>query len=60
MKSAEEIAEEAYQVIGSLSRVANIDIANRDIVRALDYFNAVANGEDAGEILPWSLHMDSE
>jgi len=60
MKSAEEIAEEAYQVIGILARVANIDIANRDVIRALDYFDAVANGEEAGEILPWGLHLDSE
>jgi hypothetical protein len=60
MKSAEEIAEEAYQVIGSLARVGNIDVANRDVIRALDYFNAVANGEEAGKILPWGLHLDSE
>ncbi len=60
MKSAEEIAVEAYQIIGSLARVANIDVANRDVIRALDYFNAVANGEDAEEILPWSLYLGSE
>jgi hypothetical protein len=60
MKSAEEIAEEAYQVIGSLARVAHIDVANRDVVRALDYFSAVANGEEVDDILPWGLHLDSE
>jgi hypothetical protein len=60
MKSAEEIAEEAYQVIGNLARVANIDVANRDVIRALDYFSAVANGEESVDILPWGLHLDSE
>jgi len=60
MKSTEEIAEEAYQVIGNLARVANIDVANRDVIRALDYFSAVANGEEAEDILPWGLHLDSE
>ena len=60
MKSAEEIAEEAYQVIGSLARVAHIDVANRDVIRALDYFSAVANGEEVDDILPWGLHLDSE
>jgi hypothetical protein len=59
MKSAEEIADEAYQIIGSLARVANIDVANRDVIRALDYFSAIANGDEVDEILPWSLHSDS-
>jgi hypothetical protein len=60
MKSAEEIAAEAYQIIGNLARVAHIDVANRDVIRALDYFNAIANGDEVDDILPWSLHLDSE
>ena len=60
MKSAEEIADEAYQVIGSLARVGHIDVANRDVIRALDYFSAVANGEEVDDILPWGLHLDGE
>ncbi len=59
MKSVEEVASEAYQIIGSLASVANIDIHNRDVIRALNYFSAIADGEEAGEILPWSLHLDS-
>ena len=58
MKTVEEVAEEAYQVIGSLVRVANIDIHNRDAIRAMEYFRTIADGEDAGELLPWSLHLD--
>jgi hypothetical protein len=60
MKSAEEIADEAYQIIGSLARVAHIGIDNRDVIRALDYFSAVANGDEVDEILPWDLHLNSE
>ncbi len=60
MKSVEEIAEEAYQIIGSIARMANIDVDNRDVIRALDYFSAIANGDEAGEILPWVLHLDSK
>ena len=58
MKSAEEIADEAYQVIVILSRVANIDVANRDVIRALDYFSGIASGDEVGDILPWGLHLD--
>jgi len=60
MKSAEEIAEEAYQIIGNLARVTHIGIDNRDVIRALDYFSSIANGEEVDDILPWGLHLDSE
>ena len=60
MKTAEEIAAEAYQVIGSLARVTHIGIDNRDVIRALDYFSSIANGEEVDDILPWGLHLDSE
>ena len=60
MKTVEEVAEEAYQVIGSLVSVAGIDVQNRDVLRALEHFSAIANGEDTSEILPWSLHLDRE
>jgi len=60
MRSTEEIAAEAYQIIGNLARVANIDVANRDVIRALDYFDAIANGDEVDHILPWGLHLDSE
>jgi hypothetical protein len=60
MKRAEEIAAETYQIIGILAGVTKNEIDNRDVVRALDYFSAVANGEHAGEILPRSVYLNSE
>ena len=38
MKSVEEVASEAYQIIGSLAIVANIDIHNRDVIRGTYLF----------------------
>ena len=60
MKSVEEVAAEAYQVIGGLVSTADIDVHNREVIRALDYFSAIANGEEAGDILPWNLYLNRE
>jgi hypothetical protein len=39
--------------------VTHIGIDNRDVIRALDYFSSIANGEEVDDILPWGLHLDS-
>lgn len=48
-KSAEDIAGEAYQVIGALAASAGL-LDHPAVVRAMDYFS----GGCAGEILPWT------
>lgn len=54
----EEVAAQAYQVIGALASEAGM--FDRDgVQRALDYFGDIANGEPgkrtSGNILPWSV-----
>lgn len=58
MKTKEDIAAEAYQIIGSLaSSTGTFD--NTEVIRALDYFWAIANEELISQsnidILPWGL-----
>ncbi|NJC39792.1 hypothetical protein GGQ87_000050 [Brevundimonas alba] len=49
-KTAEDVAGEAYQVIGSLAATAGI-FNHLEVQRALDYFS----GDLKGEILPFVL-----
>jgi hypothetical protein len=52
-KTAEEIAAEAYQVIGLLASAVGL-FDHPEIVRALDYFST--GWSDPGtEILPWNI-----
>ena len=55
-KTAQEVAAEAYQVIGALADHA--DLFEHEPVRdALDYFGDIASGKPGerfkGDILPW-------
>ena len=55
MKTKRDIAAEAYQVIGALASSAGL-FDDKEVQRALDYFSAVANGENPEEaILPWGV-----
>lgn len=49
MKTADEVAGEAYQVIASLADRAGL-FDDPHVQRALDYFSS----DLTGEILPWS------
>ena len=56
MKTAQEVAAEAYQVIAALADAA--DLFDHEPVRdALDYFGDIARGTPGkrfkGDILPW-------
>jgi len=47
------IASQAYQVIDSLAATAGL-FDNPEVIRALDYFSDLANGEKFDEgFLPW-------
>ena len=55
MKSRQEVAAEAYQVIGALASSAGL-FESEEVVKALDYFGDIANGQSGlrvKEILPW-------
>lgn len=51
-KTPEDVAGEAYQVIGALSHVAVLE-DNPDVEEALDHFSTGA----AGDILPWGSRL---
>lgn len=55
----EVIAADAYQVIGSLAYSCGV-FDDSAVVRALDYFSSVADGEEVDEILPWELSRDND
>ena len=58
--SAEQVAAEAYQVIGCLADTAGL-FEHKEVVRALDYFSAVAAGKTVeDEILPWGSCFDKQ
>ena len=54
---AEQIAAEAYQVIGQLADFAGI-FDNPEVQRALDYFSS--NGEYDGSILPFGWTIEAK
>lgn len=56
MKSKQEVAAEAYQVIGALASSADL-FESKEVVKALNYFGDIANGQDGlrvKEVLPFS------
>lgn len=58
----EQVAAEAYQVIGALAYETE-EFDNPNVIKALDYFGDIANGESptrVKEILPWSLNDEHE
>ena len=55
MKTKEEIAAEAYQVIGVLADGADL-MSNKKVIEALDYFGDIAAGDIKDtELLPFSI-----
>ena len=60
MKTKEEIAAEAYQVIGTIACYANI-MDQPEVIRALNYFSKHADSNDIDEdILPWGIYKECE
>ena len=56
MKTKEEIAAEAYQVIGAIACYAKI-MDQPEVIRALNYFSKHADSNDIDEdILPWGIY----
>lgn len=51
-KTAEQIAAEAYQVIGTLAHVVGL-FDDPEVARALDYFSRCGTEDEIPEILPW-------
>lgn len=56
-RTKQDIAAEAYQILGSLAYDTGV-FENENVIRALDYFWGIANDEGVDvNILPWGLNQ---